>query len=365
LFKIKALSLCKVGFSLVLVFVLLAVFTACSGQKEEEQTQTAVAIYTMGPTQNIADVISVSGNLLAKEEVNIIPQASGEVKEILVNVGDAVKAGDALAKIDDKQIRLQLAQAQAAYKMAKANQTDAKTNLARMEELYKEGAISLAQLEQARSAVTMSDPASAAASVAALQLQLQNTTITSPIDGVISAANLVKGGIALPTSLAFTVVNMDQMRVDINVSESKINKLSLNQKAQVLVDSASAEPFVGTITSIAPAANALSKFFPVGITIENPDHILKSGMFAQVDITTALYENVLVMPRIALAASGTANVFVVKDGLATKVEVQTGAMDDTWVEITSGLKAGDQVVTKGQQKVHEGTEVLVTEEYSQ
>lgn len=307
----------------------------------------------------IVESTVVKGKIEAKDSINITPKASGRVSEVLVSVGDTVKEGQVLVRLESSEIQAQLRQAQAGLNTARTAYNNAKVNLQRTQELYNEGAVSLQQLEQARLNVDSSNPQSAQANVELLQLQYNNTIIKSPITGQVSACNAIVGELAGGSVIA-SVVNMDSVVVKTDVTEQRINDVAKGQEVLVDVASAGSEPFVGVVTSIAPAANLQTMTYPLEITIENKDHVIKPGMFAEAKVSTKQKDDAVIIPVEAIVdTNGVSSVFVVKDDVAHYVEVETGLNDGDYVEIISGVAAGDTVVTLGQHKLQDNDPVFI------
>lgn len=353
----------KFGVTIVILAAGL-LMAACGAEKEpvaEEEAVPAVLVEAAPVTRaDISEVSTVNGKLAAKVEVSVVPKMAGRISEVNFQVGDTVKKGDVLVRIAATELQAQLNQAQAVLNTAQAAHADAKTNLARMKTLYAQGAVSKQQLEMAESGVTASSPDAAAATVQMIQAQLANTVVTSPLDGLVASRTAEVGGIA-GQGPVMVIVDLDTVVVHTDVTEGEVNKLSKGQEVDVLVSAVSADPFLGRVTAISPAADSRSSAFPVQISIDNPDHILKSGMFAEIRLVLSTKKGVLVVPKAAVVDSGDGRyVFLVKDGLALQTTITTGVEDETRVEVITGLQAGDSVVVSGQNKLQDKSAVTVS-----
>lgn len=354
-------SYLKIGLSLAL---LAGILSGCGGGETGEEVNGETVSGTpvnavQAEAGKIVETTTVKGKIEAKESVNIVPKASGRISEVLVSVGDTVKEGQVLVRLESGEIQAQLRQAQAALATAKTAYDNAKVNLQRTQELYNEGAVSLQQLEQAKLNVESANPQSAQASVDLLQLQYDNTIIKSPINGQVSACNAVVGELAGQSIIA-SVVNMNSVLLKTEVTEQRINDVQKDQEVAVAIGSAGSEPFTGVVTSIAPAANVQTMTYPLEITIANKDHKIKPGMFAEAQVSTKQKENAVLIPVEALIdTNGVTTVFVVTDNVAHEVQVETGLNDGEKVEIISGVAAGDTVVTLGQHKLQDNDPVFI------
>ncbi len=345
----------------------------------------------------------ITGKLEAVQQANIVPKVPGKVARVEVDVGSRVSAGQVLVALENKdladrlnqaeaavaQAEAGLTQAQAGLKAAQANLENARASLAvaeanynRAKELLAAGAISQAdfegryelpykqarqqveassaQVEQAQAAVRVQEAAlaGARANASLARTAYEDSFIRAPFSGVVTARYINPGEMAA-TAPVVSLANLDKVVVKATCGEKLINQLKVGQKVKVVVAAVRPEPFEGTITHIGPAAEAQTKAFPVKVEIDNPDHVLKPGMFAEVRIDTSSREQLLI-PREALVRDGESTfVWVVKDGRVQRRAVTAGESDGKKVAILSGLEAGEEVVTAGYEGLAEGAEVRV------
>jgi cobalt-zinc-cadmium efflux system membrane fusion protein len=191
------------------------------------------------------------------------------------------------------------------------------------------------------------------------QADYDNTIISAPISGVVTARYVNPGELASPTQTAIALVNLDTVVVQANVNEDQVNKMSVGQELKVKVGSVQNEPFTATVTNIALAANPSSKAYPVKIQIENPRHILKPGMFAEVFLNINDEEGIII-PMEALVKDGEKDyVCVLDNGRVARREVTAGHTDGKSVIVRSGLKEGEEVAITGTDTLKDGTIVSV------
>lgn len=366
-----------------LVLVLLAVLSLCWRYLRKEEivehadagvVPVAVAAAEQG---DVESVVTLSGRVAAEVEMQVIPKIAGRVKGVFADVGDRVRQGQILVKIDDAEIAAAVSQAdaglavaEAGARIAAANLEDARRNLERMQQLYDSGAISLQQLEQAQlgydsaaAGVSEAQVRQAQAAVESARLQLANTVVTSPVDGLVTARYADPGSMTGPAQPLMTLVAIDNVQVEVNVPEDDINKLAPGQQVPVKVAAAGEQPFTGKITGLAPAADARSKMFPVKIAIPNSGHKLKPGMFAEVELVTEIRRSVTRIPLDAvIEKDGRKTVYVVDGEKVREHQVETGVADSKNVEIRSGLRPGDRIVVSGQEFLTDGSRVKVTAE---
>lgn len=350
----------------MVLMVALVAIAGCGKGGENTTTTKATPVKVMkAGTGEIASASSLSGKIAAAVDVSVVPKTAGKVAEVPVKVGDVVKKGQVLVKLEGAELGAQVRQAQAALNMARANADVAQRNLQRMEELFRDGAVSQSQLEAARGSadVTQAQVQQAAATLDLMSTQYRNTIIEASQAGLVASLHVEVGEMASPSAPVANIVNIEQVIVEINVAESDINRLGIGQEIKVKVPAVSDQPFTGQVTSVAPAADAATKAFPVKVAIANPNQQLKPGMFAEVELSTEKRSNVIVIPKEAVIKRGEKSIaFVVQDGKAVEREVKTGITSNGTVEITSGIAAGEDVVVTGQNSLQNQMPVQVITE---
>jgi len=195
------------------------------------------------------------------------------------------------------------------------------------------------------------------------KLKFSAAEVKSPINGIVTMyfadlGEAVFPAQPMPREPVVTVADMDKVKVLVHLSEQDIGKVKKRQPAEIRVDSYSDRSFKGIVTSVAPAVNPMTRKLKVEITIANPGHILKPGMFARVKIIVSEFRNVLLVPRLAvLEREGKKIVFTCENNRAEITNVLTGAEDEKNIEIKEGLKEGDEVIVEGNYALLEGTKV--------
>lgn len=364
---------------ILLILILILALSRCSKGSSSNQAAggkgmaVPVAVQT-AKRGDVAKELVASGQLVGEQSVVISPKISGKVASVNVELGTRVNAGDVLFRLDDTEIQAQVRQQEANVevmaarkRVAEQNRENATRQFERYRQLYEQGAISAdtfdsyrLKLEQAESEEPSANLAQAQASLSYQQSQLANTVITSPISGEVGAKNVEIGNTVSSTTQAVTVVNLDRVKVQVAVGEQHIGKIKQGQEVRVIVPSVREEPFTGLITNLSPAADPKTKSFYLEVKLENPDRVLKQGMFAEVHISTDRKENVLTVPVDAVVQkSGENIVYTVVDGAARENRVKVGISDGKVTEITGGLNEGDQVIVLGQQGLVDGTKVIV------
>lgn len=195
------------------------------------------------------------------------------------------------------------------------------------------------------------------------QKQLSDCTVTAPISGTILTKNATVGSV-LGNATPFVIVNLDTVKVKVNVAEEMVNKIKVGDTVKIKVASYSDEDFSGSISNIAPGANS-DGTYPVEIDIPNTDGLLKSGMFAQVTFDKEASSDSIVIDRDAvLSNSDGSYVYIVEDGKAKKAAVTTGIDNGDEIQVLTGINEGDQVVFNGNTYLNDGESVNVVTDSS-
>lgn len=191
------------------------------------------------------------------------------------------------------------------------------------------------------------------------QETLQDTAVKAPISGIISNKNISASNMVSAQSAPFTIVDMSKVTVDVNVSEKIINLIKQGQSVDVIIPTISDKKITGVIKNISPAADNTSTF-PVKIEIDNKDSVIKPGMFAEIHFIESQNSNTMVVPRNTVVEEMSGKyVYVIENDHAVKREVTTGIDNGEEIEILSGVSLGENVVTKGQSYLDDGTKVTI------
>ena len=334
---IKTLSL-----ALLSTGLLASCSSSSSSKATEEQSADTVRLVEVAPAEMRALSLSeeFTAQLEAKVVNNITAQAGGRLKQLLVKVGDRVGAGQAVARMEATQA------SQAQIQLA-----DAKTNFARMDELYKVGGVSKAQWEQAKSAV---DQAKLAYGNAA-----ENTVLRSPISGFVTAKNYDNGDMTSPQLPVVVIQQIAPVKAVIGVSEQYYSYLKKGAAATLSVDALGEETFSGVVTNIFPTLDPVTHTVSTEIEVANKDLKLRPGMYARVHLDFGTKEALTVPDKaiVRQAGSGARYVYVFSGGKAVYRAVELGQQQGDLYEVVSGLNAGDQVITSAPSNLKNGLSV--------
>lgn len=329
--------------------------------KAETNGEAPPAVPVEVAPPKVGDMVAVytgTASISADVQAYVMPKVRGEIVAVLADEGDRVRAGQVLARLDGDQLRLEKAQAE-------ANLRKLERDYERNVELQKRGLVSVTAFDNLKYEL---DAARATHDLTALQLSY--TYIRSPIDGVVTSredsvkvgntVTPVGGVIESADSAMFEVTDFDSLVLKINVPEGQLSRISVGQPAEITVDAVPGTTFTGRISLIAPRIDYQTATFPAKVEIEDPEQLLRPGMFARVGIVYDRRTAAVQVPRSALIdGDGPPTVFVVEDGKAVERPLQLGLSNGGFVEVLSGVDRDDQVVVVGQGALKGGTAVRV------
>lgn len=290
--------------------------------------------------------LSLPGEVEGFREASLASAQGGFIESVRPQVGDEVREGELLAKVDTALYHARQGQ-------TKAELSAAKRELARVQKI--QSIVARAELDQAKTRV---DTAKATQRVA--DLQTKRASITAPFAGVISERNAERGEVASPGMPLLTLVQLDPIKVTLAVSDRDVVSLRTGAEVEVRTD-AQSQPLQGTILRINPVADPESRAFAVEVEVPNPERRLLPGMIARVSLEQPVATGALVIPQSFLVTRRTDNgVFVVEDGVAHWRTLELGAVVHDQVVVSGGLQPGEEVVVVGQRSLAEGDHVIVS-----
>lgn len=294
----------KKGFYIIgLILILGILFTSCSKKEtvaivENTETEPVYAVTVANVLKGeLKDYLEFGGDVSAKTQIDVMPDAMGKVVSVNVKVGDYVTKDQTLAVIDPSRAGMNYAQ----------------------------------------------------------------SAVKAPISGTITAVNAVVGGIASQQLSVAKIAKTNDLKITMNVPERYVSKIQVGQKAELKFDAYPGEVFEAKITEVSPVLDATSRTMGVALELTENDSKIKSGMFARVKLITDTHSDIVIISETALVNRyGETYVFVVaSDSTVEKRLVKAGIRVDDKREILEGLHDGDQVVVRGQTLLENGTKVNV------
>ncbi|MBQ4279004.1 MAG: efflux RND transporter periplasmic adaptor subunit [Rikenellaceae bacterium] len=315
---------------------------AATGQVQKILVKTAPA-----HTAEIERIAEFTGTIEPDKQNNICPSTPVRIDEILVEVGDRVKKGQLLVKMDQTQYR------QNAVQLA-----NLETDFQRLKTVYEAGGASKQQVDQAETQIAVLREATA-------NLK-ENIELRSPIDGVVTGRYYDAGDMFSLSPVdgvvgVLTVMQINPLKVIVHVSEQYFPEVKLGMPVDLLVDIYPDRTFNGKVSLIYPAIDASTRTFPVEVSIPNASGTLRPGMYARATLNLGKDTGVVVSDLAVQKQIGTNEkfVYVVKDSTAERRTVTTGRQIGNEVHILSGVDSGDQVVTAGITRLSDGAPVEV------
>ena len=381
-------------FSLAVAAALALGLAACqqqSGGADSSQAGGSPAGVAVQVQEVEADTIStenkVSGRVATDGQESVFVAAQAQCTALYVEVGDAVTAGQALCTLDMASTLSSYNAASISYNAAVQSYQDqaaifdkqialAEKNVSDLKALFEIGAASQLEIDQAELSLQTAQ-AQRTSTLAQLEAGMQSYksnveqldavlehvdgagNVIAPVSGTVVTLNAAAGGFVTASAPVAVIDGVDRMEVAVSVSEALVPKLARGDEVDVSISSLGVST-VGTIKSIDLAANMQTKLYNVTISIQEDIPGLLSGMFADVSFRTDTSTDTIVIPTEAILTSNDVQyVFVVENDAARYVEISAGLTGNGVTEVTSGLKAGDMLVTVGQAYLSEGDPVRV------
>jgi multidrug efflux pump subunit AcrA (membrane-fusion protein) len=277
----------------------LFLLAGCQPKAVKEKPKEAIPVrVSKVASSRLDEALEYVGNIKAKDEVFIYPKVSGKIIEKVKEDGANVTKGEAIAYIDRDEVGL----------------------------------------------------------------TFEKAPVESTVTGVVGRIYVDIGENVIPLTAVALVVNMDKVKIDLDIPEKYLPKISLRQEARVSVDAYPKKDFIGSVTKISPVVDLGTRTAPIEITIDNPEHDLKSGMFARVRLVIEERHSALVVLKESIMGrEPNTYVYVIEDKRAVLRKISLGFRQGPYYEVREGLKEGDLVVIMGQQRLYEGAAVEAEE----
>ena len=361
---------------------------APAAQTAAQTAEQLPAISVVSPSvRHMMDRVLASGLVSPVETVYVAPLIEGQQIEALrADVGDSVTQGQVLASLSQASLALQkaqlgaseasakasIAQSEASLIASKSSFADAQRTADRTAKLMAAGTASTVANDNAQSAVVSANAQVAVATqtlaatnaqltlvraqMSNIDLQLARTSVVSPVAGIITARNAQLGAIASAAGAPmFTLIRDGALELRADVAEADLNRVAKGQKAALTLG-ATGQNVIGTVRLVEPTINTTTRFGSARIQFDDPGSV-RSGMFVSASILVA-ERDTLALPVTAVGSdNGEATVMLVKDGIVQRTVVKTGIAEGAWVEIISGLTAGDQIVARAGAFVSDGDKI--------
>ncbi len=291
----------------------------------------------------IVDAVRATGRIEAVQAVELRPDEQGRVTALLFREGQYVARGTPLVRIDDAMLRAQA-------ERADADRDLAQQQLLRVRKLREQNAAPPADLERAEAAAR-----SANAALSLLQLQIARSVVRAPFSGAVGQRFVSVGDYVTTSSRLLTLQTVDPQRAVIEVPERHAANLRPGQTVEFTVAAQPQRKFAARVDFIDPVVESTNRTITVKGLAANQDRILRPGMFIEARLATSVRQEAVVIPEDAVQPLRTANIaWVVDKGKASRRVVQLGVRSQGYVEVLSGVRAGELVVVGGLERMNEG-----------
>jgi membrane fusion protein (multidrug efflux system) len=296
----------------------------------------------------VVDAIQATGQIEAVQSTELRPEVQGRITQILVREGQSVGAGTALFKVDDAELKAQVAQADADRQLARQA-------LERTKQLIEQNASSTADLEQAEAKSRGAD-----ANYELLKTRLDRTVVRAPFAGVVGRRLVSIGAFVNNQTPLISLQSVNPQQAVFQVPERYADRLRLGQLVSFQVAALPGKNFSGEVVFVDPVVELPARTILIKARVPNPEHQLQAGMFIEARLATDIRPQAVVVPEDAiLPLQGSTFVWVVKDGKADRREISLGVRTTGWAEIRGGgVEAGDQVVVGGMERLYPNATVM-------
>lgn len=368
----------KMKILIVPVILILSVIFSCSRSNgrdanEEEKIPVEIRKVNLG---NVVQSLNYNGDIKAEYEVKVFSKIPDRIEKFYVDECDTVKRGDNIAKIVATTIEQGVRQAQAALIAAQAQEANLASEYERALRLSKEDAMSKqqfdaintqyesikAQVEQAQAALT------------SMKSQLSDANVKAPISGIIGRRYYEVGDMAAQDPLV-SIVQVERVKIEFDATEEDLGKLMVGQTGLVKVKAYPDQIFEGKVSKISPILDPSTRMAQVEVLVNNPKYLLKPGMYAELEVTTGIINDVIVVPRYIAIESTTLEkiegedqvqknyyVFVVDSNKAVQRKLDVFYINHKSLAVSGGIEVGENVVVAGQHNLRDGMTVIATTE---
>jgi RND family efflux transporter MFP subunit len=344
--------------------------------------------------------VDLSGTLLSPDQAKVSSEVAGIVRDVPVQLGTEVRAGDVLVRLDPRELQLALDRAEgqlhqieaqlgidrsqvrrppsdeqiASVRQAMANRDDARNTFKRAEQLHDRGLMSQVDYDTAETRLKVADANYQAAvdNIQALKATLQDrraqwelaqkkvsdAVIKAPVAGAVSERLVQPGEFIRENTPVATIVQVNPLKLKTAIQERHAGLIRPGQAVAFNVEAFPTRPFAGKVAYVSPAVDQATRTFAVEALVDNADRVLKPGFFAKGVVHTHVDENVLAVPEEAISTlAGVSTVYVIDNGKARQQQVSLGARQDKLVEITSGLNGDETLATTNLSQLATGVTV--------
>jgi RND family efflux transporter MFP subunit len=354
--------------TILLVLVILR-FINAAGESSRRPAMIPNVVVSNPGRGEISRSISLTGDILPIQQANIYSKVSGNIEKIYVDIGISVRQGQVLAIIDTTIYSQNVRQALGVLMQAEANLQNAKVNLERNQSLFEQKLIAKQDVDNSKTTYDVSNAQREAANATYKNIltQLSYCKVTAPFSGSITkrfldAGAYVTASTSAPSSTLFTIMDIDKVKVFANIPEKNVPDLSQVFEANIKIDAYPDETFKASIRRASEAIDLSTRTMQIEIDINNENHKIKPGMFANINLVLEKKHDVLILPINVVLKDDSGNFVytVTKDTISQRKYVTIGIQQESNYEIVSGISDSDKVVVVGQSLIKDKMKVRLT-----
>ncbi|MEM8567130.1 MAG: efflux RND transporter periplasmic adaptor subunit [Bacteroidota bacterium] len=351
-----------------ILMVMVLILSACGGKEETKEEVLRPVKYQIVGTADAQRIRTFSGAAKAGDEIDLSFRSTGIMSELKIKVGQTVKKGDLVARLDNIEANLAYEKSVSALKAAESSKNTAKTELDRIKALYENQGVSLSDYQNAKNSyqAALDQFESAKRNKGIQQTQISYGFIYAPSDGIIAAKNAEQNENVTAGQVIAVLNAGDDINVEVGLPENVINKVEVGMNVEITF-SAIDSKFEGTVTEVSPIVDPNSSTYPVKISINSPTAEIKPGMAANATFDLGGEESAsddsLIIPMESVGEDGNGNfVFIIESGdeatgTVKKHTIEIGELTPEGFRVVSGLDAGQKIATAGLQTLLDGQKV--------
>ncbi len=333
------------AFALIKIFFLTPKSPgAPAGGPTQKMPPAPVNMYVVAP-QVLQNNVYATGTLLANEEVMLLPEISGKIVGLYIHEGSQMRKGDLLLKINDADFQAQLRKMELQLKIA-----DEK--VARLKQL-----LSIQGISQEEYDIALNQSNTIKADIDYIKAQIAKTELRAPFNGIMGLKYVSEGSTITTATRIASIQQVNPIKIDFSVPEKYAGTLNQNDNIAFTV-SENNKQYKARIYAIEPKIDQATRTLQIRALTDNSKNELFAGAFAKIELPLRTIDNALMIPTEAvIPILKGKKVFICKDGKAQEVIIETGIRTDTQVQVVSGLKIGDSVITTGIMQLKPGAPV--------
>lgn len=298
--------------------------------------------------ETIEDQIFTSGSVLAEEDVELSPQASGIITDILFDEGSMVEEGELLVKINDSELQ------------AEKNRATFRLNLAEQREERQKALLERGGISQDDYDATLNEVNIIRSELDLINARIDQTEIRAPFSGQIGLKYVSEGSYVSPNSRIASLQSLNPVKIDFSIPERYISRVAIGDRINFTVQGVDST-FIGDVYAIEPRISRETRSISIRARSDNSSHTLFPGAFANITLVLDEIDDALMVPSISVVPElNSQKIYAIRNGVVEEVRIQTGLRTSEKVQIISGVAPGDTVLTTGILQVNPGTEVEIT-----